>query len=82
MTTARMPRVSRSLRVRGARRSARHASPAVGQPASRAPKTTATAAAVLSILGSMLVIGIAALGLLVVPIAALVVFGPALLELL
>ncbi|CAN7218944.1 hypothetical protein LJR045_000780 [Microbacterium sp. LjRoot45] len=43
---------------------------------------SATGAAVLSILGSMAAIGIAALGLLVVPVAALVVFGPVLLDLL
>jgi len=36
-------------------------------------------AAVLSILGSMIAIGFVALGLLVVPIAALIAFGPALL---
>ena len=42
----------------------------------------AAGAAVLSILGSMAVIGILAVSLLVVPIAALVVFGPALFELL
>ena len=54
----------------------------------RAPRTaagrvgSATGAAVLSILGSMAAIGIAAIGLLVVPVAALIVFGPALLDLL
>ena len=36
-------------------------------------------AAVLAILGSTLAIGIAAFGLLIVPIAAAVAFGPALL---
>lgn len=39
------------------------------------------AAAVLSVLGSMLAFGIAALGLLVVPVAAALAFGPALLAL-
>lgn len=39
-----------------------------------------TRAAVLSVLGSMLAIGVAAIGVLVVPIAALVAFGPALLQ--
>ncbi len=49
----------------------------------RPPRGRQTAGpVVLSILGGMAAIGIAALGLLVVPIAALVVFGPALLELL
>lgn len=53
----------------------------------RTPRTaaargaSATGSAVLSILGTIAAIGIAALGLLVVPVAALVVFGPALLEL-
>ena len=36
-------------------------------------------AAVLSILGSMVAIGVAGAGVLVVPVAAIVVFGPALL---
>ncbi len=36
----------------------------------------------LSILGTAVAIGIAALGLLVVPVAAAIVFGPALLKLL
>ena len=40
---------------------------------------TSVGAAVLSILGSMIAIGVAAMGVLVVPVAALVVFGPALL---
>ncbi len=44
--------------------------------------TSAVAAALLSILGSAVAIGVAALALLVVPLAALLVFGPALLELL
>jgi len=54
----------------------------------RTPRTavgrvsSTTGAAVLSILGSMAAIGIAAIGLLVVPMAALIVFGPALLDLL
>ncbi|CAI9393088.1 hypothetical protein [Microbacterium sp. T2.11-28] len=54
----------------------------------RTPRTaaarvsSATGAAVLSILGSMAAIGIVAIGLLVVPVAALIVFGPALLDLL
>jgi len=39
-----------------------------------------TGAAVLSILGSMVAFGIAAIGLLVVPVAAAIVFGPALLD--
>lgn len=43
---------------------------------------SATGAAVLSILGSMVAIGIAAVGLLVVPVAAAIVFGPALLDML
>lgn len=42
----------------------------------------AAGAAVLSILGSMAIIGLVAVSLLVVPIAALVVFGPALFALL
>lgn len=49
---------------------------------SRAPReagVSSLGAAVLSVLGSMIAIGIAALGLLVVPVAAIVVFGPALL---
>lgn len=36
-------------------------------------------AAILSVLGSMVAIGVIAIGLLVVPAAALLVFGPALL---
>ncbi|EPD86649.1 hypothetical protein HMPREF1529_00178 [Microbacterium sp. oral taxon 186 str. F0373] len=36
-------------------------------------------AAILSVLGSMVAIGVIAIGLLVVPVAALLVFGPALL---
>lgn len=40
------------------------------------------AAAVGSILGCVVAIGIAAVGLLTVPVAGLLVFGPALLELL
>lgn len=48
---------------------------------SPAERASAGAAAVLSVLGSMLAFGIAALGLLVVPVAAAVVFGPALLAL-
>ncbi len=44
-----------------------------------APSSSALGAAALSILGSMVAIGVAALGLLVVPVAALVVFGPPLL---
>ena len=52
------------------------------------PRTTrgraasSAGAAVLSITGSIVAIGIAAVGLLVVPIAALVVFGPTLFDLL
>ena len=38
-------------------------------------------AAILSVTGTIVAIGIAALGLLIVPAAALVVFGPALLDL-
>lgn len=45
----------------------------------RVPAVSSLGAALLSILGSMIAIGIAALGLLVVPVAAVVVFGPALL---
>ena len=41
--------------------------------------TSTAAATALSILGGVVAIGIAAVGLLVVPVAALVVFGPALL---
>ncbi|MFS0867957.1 hypothetical protein AB3M83_11575 [Microbacterium sp. 179-B 1A2 NHS] len=41
-------------------------------------RTSTTAATVLSVLGSVAAIGIAAIGLLVVPVAALIVFGPAL----
>jgi hypothetical protein len=54
----------------------------------RAPRTavgrvsSTTGAAVLSILGSMVAFGIAAVGLLVVPVAALIVFGPALVGVL
>ncbi|MBF4561768.1 hypothetical protein ITJ43_06405 [Microbacterium sp. VKM Ac-2870] len=51
-------------------------------PTPRTPRVAGVSslgAAVLSILGSMIAIGIAALGLLVVPVAAIVVFGPALL---
>lgn len=52
-------------------------------PATAAARVgSATGAAVLSILGSMAAIGIATIGLLVVPVAALVVFGPVLLDLL
>ncbi|MDC7803249.1 hypothetical protein [Microbacterium laevaniformans] len=43
------------------------------------PSSTA-GAAVLSVLGSMLAIAVIAIGLLVVPLAAALVFGPALLE--
>ncbi len=44
------------------------------------PRTDSTTrAAVLSVLGSVLAIGVAAVGLLVVPAAVIVVFGPALL---
>lgn len=39
-------------------------------------------AAVLSVAGTVVAIGIAALGLLVVPLAAVIAFGPALLALL
>ena len=49
------------------------------------PRPTArrdTGAAVGSILGCVVAIGIAAVGLLTVPVAGLLVFGPALLELL
>ncbi|RZI95935.1 MAG: hypothetical protein EOO67_01535 [Microbacterium sp.] len=55
--------------------------PAQG-PAPRGETTSRARAAVLSITGSIVAIGIAAVGLLVVPIAALVVFGPALFDLL
>lgn len=51
--------------------------PAGATPASA---LSTTRAAVLSVLGSMLAIGVAAIGVLVVPIAALVAFGPALLQ--
>ncbi len=52
------------------------------QPATRLGRgASATSAAVLSIIGSMLAIGVAATGLLVVPVAALLVFGPAMLAL-
>ncbi|MFI8631218.1 hypothetical protein ACIGEP_01305 [Microbacterium sp. NPDC077663] len=40
---------------------------------------SATSAAVLSVLGTIAAIGIAAIGLLVVPVALLVAFGPSLL---
>jgi hypothetical protein len=43
-------------------------------------RVSAGGAAVLSVLGWMLTFAIAASALLVVPIAALVVFGPALLD--
>lgn len=49
-------------------------------PAARG--ASAAGAAVLSIFGSMAAFGIAALGLLVVPVAAAVVFGPAVIGLL
>ncbi len=49
---------------------------------SPAERVSAGGAAVLSVLGSMLAFGIVALGLLVVPVAAIIVFGPALLALL
>lgn len=43
----------------------------------RSPSSLGTA--ILSVLGSMVAIGVIAIGLLLVPVAALVVFGPALL---
>lgn len=55
--------------------------PSFARRPSPAERVSAGAAAVLSVLGSMLAFGIAALGLLVVPVAAAVVFGPALLAL-
>ncbi|MBN9213943.1 MAG: hypothetical protein ABS62_03550 [Microbacterium sp. SCN 70-200] len=57
--------------------------PAAARPtARRTPlreRVSAGGAAVLSIGGTIVAIGIALLGLLVVPIAAAIVFGPALL---
>ncbi|MDQ1125160.1 hypothetical protein SAMN05216488_1610 [Microbacterium sp. LKL04] len=50
-------------------------------PRSRASVGTTTRAAVLSVLGTVLAIGIAATSLLVVPVALLVAFGPSLLSL-
>jgi len=50
-------------------------------PHSRASVGTTTRAAVLSVLGTVLAIGIAATSLLVVPVALLVAFGPSLLSL-
>ncbi len=61
--------------------------PVIGT-APRSPRTalgrgsSAAGAAVLSVIGSIVAIGVIGLGLLAVPIAAIVVFGPALLELL
>lgn len=46
-----------------------------------APQLAAARAAVGSVLGSIVAIGIIGLGLLVAPIAALLVFGPSLLAL-
>lgn len=46
---------------------------------SLARSSSALRAAILSVLGSMVAIGVIAIGLLVVPVAALLVFGPALL---
>lgn len=59
----------------------------VTRPASRPHRTlgrgaTGLGAAAVSIAGLMVAIGVAALSLLVMPIAALVVFGPALFDLL
>lgn len=45
----------------------------------RSAAASSGSAALLSILGSMVAIGVATAGLLVVPAAALLVFGPALL---
>ncbi|WP_413354093.1 hypothetical protein [Microbacterium sp. 1P06AB] len=50
-------------------------------PRSRASAGTTTGAAVLSVLGTVLAIGIAATSLLVVPAALLIAFGPSLLSL-
>lgn len=46
----------------------------------RARVGTTTSAAVLSVLGTIAAIGIAAMSLLVVPIALVVAFGPSLLS--
>lgn len=51
-------------------------------PSAASRAGTATGAAALSILGSAVAIGIAALSLLVVPVAALVVFGPVVVDLI
>ncbi|MCM3695816.1 hypothetical protein [Microbacterium oleivorans] len=49
-------------------------------PSSSATRVgSTTSAAVLSVLGTIAAIGIAAVGLLVVPVALLVAFGPSLL---
>lgn len=50
-------------------------------PRSRASVGTTARAAVLSVLGTVLAIGIATTSLLVVPVALLVAFGPSLLSL-
>ncbi|KZE88946.1 hypothetical protein [Microbacterium sp. TNHR37B] len=67
MATATLPRVPAS---------------AISGPSATRRTASAGGAAVLSILGAAVAIGIAALGLLVVPAAAAIVFGPALLKLL
>jgi hypothetical protein len=59
----------------------------VTRPASSPRKTaarraTGLGAATVSIAGLMVAIGVAAVSLLIVPLAALVVFGPALFDLL
>ncbi|AZS44525.1 hypothetical protein [Microbacterium oleivorans] len=48
-------------------------------PRSGARVGTTTSAAVLSVLGTIVAIGIAATSLLIVPVALLVAFGPSLL---
>ncbi|WP_455133320.1 hypothetical protein [Microbacterium aurum] len=63
--------------IAGRSATAGRTTPAGATPASA---LSTTRAAVLSVLGSMLAIGVAAIGVLVVPIAALVAFGPALLQ--
>lgn len=49
-------------------------------PHSRSHGATTTRAAVLSVLGTILAIGIAATSLLIVPVALAVAFGPSLLS--
>lgn len=58
----------------------RHTAQTARTTAGRVSSTTG--ATVLSILGSMVAIGIATVGLLVVPVAAAIVFGPALIDIL